>query len=158
MNAKKLAVSWTLAGVAVLGLATAGPALAQDADDARVTAALAAALQDAAADVREQAAWALGRMRAEGVAEALVGALDDEDAGVRRQALWALGQVRDEGAVDALVAALEDDDPEVRRMAAAALAQVYDGRGAFFVNPNPNPNPNPRPFGTRLPRPARPAR
>jgi len=51
-------------------------------------------LKDIDADVREQAAWALGAI---GDARALAGltaALKDSASGVRRQAAWALGAIQ----------------------------------------------------------------
>ena len=56
--------------------------------------ALVATLKDIDADVREQAAWALGAI---GDARALAGltsALKDSASSVRRQAAWALGAIQ----------------------------------------------------------------
>jgi HEAT repeat protein len=51
------------------------------------------ALTDASADVREQAAWALGAIGDPKATSGLAKALKDADARVRRQAAWALGAI-----------------------------------------------------------------
>ena len=51
------------------------------------------ALKDADADVRQQAAFALGQLRDPRAIDALTGALKDSSADVRQQAAFALGQL-----------------------------------------------------------------
>src|SRR4029450_11866850 len=97
---------------------------AQTVPPATITA-LAEALKDSDADVRHQAAWALGRIRSEQSVDALIAALRDQDQEVRKQVIWAIGRIRSPKAVDALTAALKDSNTEVRRSAAQALAQIY---------------------------------
>ena len=55
----------------------------------------AAAHGDSNADVREQAAFALGQLRDPAAVDALVIALHDTTPDVREQAAFALGQIRD---------------------------------------------------------------
>jgi HEAT repeat protein len=133
-----------LAALVLLGSLSGGSAGAQTVPAATITA-LGDALKDSDAEVRQQAAWALGRIRSEQSADALIAAMRDTDQDVRKQVIWALGRIRSAKAVDALTAALKDSDTEVRRSAAQALAQIYGHGGNFSPNPNPNPNPNPQP-------------
>ena len=65
-------------------------------------APLISSLKDENADVREQAAFALGQIRDRGAVEALVIAIKDPIADVREQVAFALGQLRDPRAIDAL--------------------------------------------------------
>ena len=96
---------------------------------AATVAALADALKDTDAEVRQQAAWALGRIRSEQSVDALIAALKDSDQDVRKQVIWALGRIQSAKAVDALTAALKDSNTEIRRSAAQALAQIYGSGG-----------------------------
>ena len=83
---------------------------------------LLAALKDPDTDVRAQAAWALGQMRARRALPALLNAMSDE-ADVRRSVVRALGEIQDPATVTVLTAALQDPDAKVRRYAARALAR-----------------------------------
>jgi HEAT repeat protein len=56
--------------------------------------ALVIALKDADADVREQAAFALGQIGDARAIDGLTAALKDANADVRQQAAFALGQIR----------------------------------------------------------------
>lgn len=94
--------------------------------------ALAAALNDPQADVRQQAAWALGALGALGdpAAEpALVRALGDRTADVAFAAGFALVQARVTSAGPALVPLLADRRPRPRLAAAGALVMLGDGTG-----------------------------
>jgi HEAT repeat protein len=93
---------------------------AKSATSARSTSAL----KDSHANVREQAAFALGQFRATSAVPALVVALKDSAANVREQAAFALGQIRDPRAIDALTEALKDASADVRQQAAFALGQL----------------------------------
>jgi hypothetical protein len=86
---------------------------------------LVEALEDWDHDVRERAAFALGRVGPAAV-PALVEALRSPKPHVRRMAALALGPIgaRAEPALPALLDALGDPDPEVCREAAHALAQL----------------------------------
>lgn len=95
-----------------------------------VVKALTGALSDSDAEVRREAAFALGQLRATGASRALGAALSDADREVRQQAAFALGQLRNEGSVKALVAALEDADAEVRQQAVFALGQIRSPNSA----------------------------
>ena len=61
--------------------------------DRAAVPALIRALGDEQANVREQAAWALGKIADGRAVKALGDALQDEEADVREQAAWALGRV-----------------------------------------------------------------
>jgi HEAT repeat protein/beta-lactamase regulating signal transducer with metallopeptidase domain len=80
--------------------------------------------EDPSADIRRQAAWALGEIEDDGAVTALLVAMQDEDVEVRRMAVWALGELEDEAAIPALVVALEDEDGEIRRHAVWALGEI----------------------------------
>mgnify|MGYP003424959210 CR=1 FL=1 len=81
-------------------------------------------LKDENADVREQAAFALGQIRDRAAVEALVIAIKDPSPDVREQVAFALGQLRDPRAIDALTTALKDANADVRQKAAFALGQL----------------------------------
>jgi HEAT repeat protein len=95
-----------------------------DAADERLVDAFISALKDSDAEVRERAAWALGKERAARAVDALVGALKDAEPGVREQAAWALGQIRAAQAIEALSGALKDQSADVAERAAWALGQI----------------------------------
>jgi HEAT repeat protein len=84
--------------------------------------------EDPSADIRRQAAWALGEIEDDGAVMALLVAMQDEDVEVRRMAVWALGELEDEAAIPALVVALEDEDGEIRRHAVWALGEIESPR------------------------------
>ena len=86
---------------------------AQTVPAATITA-LVETLKDSDADVRKQAAWALGRIRSEQAVDGLIAAMRDSDQEVRKQAIWALGRLESPKAVDALTAALKDSNTEVQ--------------------------------------------
>lgn len=81
---------------------------------------LANALQSDHADVRQNAAWALGVLGAP--ASVLLPLLEDKDPGVLQAALLALGRVPGDVSAEALLPLLSNDDPRVRGAAALALA------------------------------------
>jgi HEAT repeat protein/beta-lactamase regulating signal transducer with metallopeptidase domain len=92
--------------------------------------ALAEALRDPVASVRQAAAQALGGTRDSIAVRALMEVLrSDESAAVRRSAAWALGEIADAAAIPALADALtRDRDAEVRRNAASALGSIDNPR------------------------------
>jgi beta-lactamase regulating signal transducer with metallopeptidase domain/HEAT repeat protein len=102
------------------------PAAAVDSD--AVVAALVRALEDSVAEVREDAAYALGRLEAREATEELQRALARDAAPqVREMAAWALGQIAARGSVPGLGAAARHDSAEsVRTMAVWALGHVDD--------------------------------
>jgi HEAT repeat protein/beta-lactamase regulating signal transducer with metallopeptidase domain len=102
----------------------AEPAGLPPAEAGKVAAALTGALADTDKEVRQQAVFSLGQMRAASAAPALATALADADSEVRAQAAFALGQIRAESAVGALTTALKDADDEVRQQAVFALGQI----------------------------------
>jgi HEAT repeat protein len=101
------------------------------------------ALKDSDAQVRSQAAWALGLKGDSRAVESLVEALKDTDGHTRSQAAWALGLKGDYRAVEALSAATKDDNNHVRKQATWALGMILmrDRRAANMnikleVDPN----------------------
>lgn len=93
-------------------------------------AALAEALRDPVASVREAAANALGNARDSIAVRALMEVLrTDESAQVRRAAAWSLGEIADAQAIPALADALtRDRDADVRKNAASALGNIDSPR------------------------------
>ena len=91
---------------------------------AQVAQALAAALKDENASVREQAMQALAEMRSPLAFEPMVAALKDSSPEVRHRAAFSLGQLNDPRAVVPLSGALRDADANVRQQAVFALGQL----------------------------------
>ena len=100
--------------------------------DPRVVELFMESLSDDDAEVRERAAWGLGRNRVETAVGPLSNTLRDENAEVRERAAWALGMIRGDTAVGPLSAALDDAEPDVAEQAAWALGMI---RSETAVNP-----------------------
>ena len=100
--------------------------------DPRVAELLMKSLTDQDAEVRERAAWGLGRNRVEAAVGPLSTALGDETPEVRERAAWALGMIRADTAVGPLAEALNDVEPDVAERAAWALGMI---RSDAAVNP-----------------------
>ena len=84
--------------------------------DHRAAPGLRRALADRDADVRHQAAWALGEFKDAASIDALVAAArEDAAASVRKMACWALGEIDEARAVPGLIVALKDKDGERTR-------------------------------------------
>jgi HEAT repeat protein len=97
----------------------------------RGVAALGTALDsDESADVRCNAAWALGRIGGKVAAEHLLAALDDQDESVRRVVVEALAAVGKGDTVGGLVKALDDASHDVRLAAVLALGETGSGTSA----------------------------
>ena len=79
------------------------------------------ALRSEHADVRENAAWALGMLNAP--TSVLLPLLGDKDPGVLQAVLLALGRAPGDVRAEALLPLLSNDDPRVRGAAAVALAR-----------------------------------
>jgi HEAT repeat protein/beta-lactamase regulating signal transducer with metallopeptidase domain len=92
--------------------------------------ALADALRDPVASVRQAAAEALGGAKDSVAVRALMEVLrSDESPLVRRAAAWSLGEIGDAQAIPALADALtRDRDTEVRKNAAGALGNIDNPR------------------------------
>jgi HEAT repeat protein/beta-lactamase regulating signal transducer with metallopeptidase domain len=92
--------------------------------------ALAEALRDPVASVRQAAAEALGSARDSVAVRALMEVLRTDDSPlVRRSAAWSLGEIGDELAIATLSEALSRDrDVEVRKNAASALGRIDNNR------------------------------
>jgi beta-lactamase regulating signal transducer with metallopeptidase domain len=97
-------------------------------DSSAVVAALVRALDDSVPAVREDAAYALGRLDAQAAIPRLAVTLARDPASrVREMAAWALGQIGDHGGGATLgAAARRDSSDAVRAMAAWALGRVGD--------------------------------
>lgn len=109
---------------AYTGTAVGGAQASQmDRQDA-VVDALVGALKDTDADVRKQAAIALGEIGNPRAVDGLITALADKQAEVRRVAAVALGEIGDARAIEPLTRALKDSDPGVRRCAVIAIAEL----------------------------------
>jgi HEAT repeat protein len=100
------------------------------ATDMDVTGPIVALLQEPDADLRIQAALALGERHTPAAIEALIGALADPDVNVRFHAIEALGRMRAGEAVDALADVAEGDDFFLVFPAIDALARMHDARVA----------------------------
>lgn len=85
-------------------------------------------LQGPDADLRMQAALALGEQRAVRAVGPLIDALKDDDANVRYHAIEALGKLKAEDAVDALAGIAESRDFFLGFPALDALAKIGDAR------------------------------
>ncbi len=96
--------------------------------DVDVTRHLAELLQDSDADLRIQAALALGEHHTPEAIEPLTRALVDPDINVRYHAIEALGRLRAADAVDALAEIAAGDDFFLAFPAVDALARIADAR------------------------------
>lgn len=108
--------------------AVVGTAAVRGEDSTAVIAALQRALEDSVASVREDAAYALGRLESAAAVPVLAARLSHEPAPkVREMIAWALGQIESHGGTEALAsAAMHDSAADVRAMAVWALGQVED--------------------------------
>jgi putative membrane-bound dehydrogenase-like protein len=93
-------------------------------------AALTSALKSDVADVRAQAARAMGLRETKTSADALIGSLKDSDPGVKLQAIIALGRIKDARAIPVLIPALVDADPYIAYSARIALRRIRDWKAA----------------------------
>ncbi len=89
---------------------------------------LISALEHKNAEVREDAARALGQIGDPRAVEPLIAALKDGDDGVRVGAAAALRAFDDVHAIEALITALKDEDQDVRCVAATSLGEIGDQR------------------------------
>ena len=103
--------------------------------DVPMTAALVQLLDDPDADLRIQAALALGEQQDPAAIEPLLALLEDPDANVRFHAIEALGRLRATEAVDALADVVESGDVYLAFAAIDALALINDRRVAVRLAP-----------------------
>lgn len=96
---------------------------------------LVAAVNNSDANVRRNAAWAIGEIRdgdkinrSSFALGSLISALKDANASVRRAAAFALSEIKDKRASVPLIDALNDENPDVREMAANALGEMKEPR------------------------------
>jgi HEAT repeat protein len=90
------------------------------------TLPLGEALQDADAEIRWRAAWALGRFEEKDAVPALCQALAEENGRVRLAAAEALARMGDARAIGPLIEALKRPRWETRRRAVEALEKLRD--------------------------------
>ena len=98
--------------------------------DVDVTGPLSELLQDPDADLRIQAALALGEQHQPGAAVPLLRALEDPDPNVRFHAIEALGRLRADSALEALLTIVESRDFFLAFAALEALGMIQDSRVA----------------------------
>jgi len=96
--------------------------------DARTVPALLAALADADARMREEAASALDMQDDTRAVDPLIGLLADPDASVRQAAISTLGRLDDPRVTPALVGSLQGGDAGARAAAMRALVHSGDAR------------------------------
>jgi len=94
--------------------------------DPRYVSAFSRLLGDSDADVRGQAASALGEVGLTEAPAALLNAAKDRNADVRRQVACALGEIRDPKTVPVLKELTQDANADVRQQAVHALAEIRD--------------------------------
>ncbi|HUU09238.1 MAG TPA: MFS transporter [Phycisphaerae bacterium] len=87
-------------------------------------------LHDPDAEVRDEAARALGRIGSDDAVDVLIAHLADPDSTIRPAAAQALGRIGDPKAIPALKEGLRDPLPEVRQACEAALASFGKPRRA----------------------------
>ncbi|MBA4387371.1 MAG: hypothetical protein C0404_05280 [Verrucomicrobia bacterium] len=85
-------------------------------------------LDDASAEVREESAYALGRIGSPEAVAALVAKLKDSNSDLGPQAARGLRMSRDPEAVSALIAKLDDPDRELKTECIRALGEIGDER------------------------------
>lgn len=97
-----------------------------DTANTSVVSSLLGALGDRVADVRKNAAYALGHLEAHAAVPGLARALSsDPDPDVREMSGWALGEIQDSAGVPALAAAVRSDTAgSVRLISVWALAEL----------------------------------
>lgn len=120
-------------GVAALAIR----ALAKFADDGRnapVVITLKEQLRSTDAATRKAAAFALARVKDEGVANELLALKGDADPEVRAQVATAMGWAKNPAAGETLIALMGDADSEVKRAAAEGigLQKVHAGLGVLI--------------------------
>ena len=94
------------------------------------TSALVATLESSAADVRAQAARALGQRAVKGAVDPLISALADTDPTVRLQAVIALGRIGDTKVIPALLPSVGDTDATLAFSARKALRRIGNWKAA----------------------------
>ncbi|HWE38981.1 MAG TPA: PVC-type heme-binding CxxCH protein [Isosphaeraceae bacterium] len=93
------------------------------------TGPLVAILKGREADLRAQAARALGERKVKEAVAALVPVLNDREPAVRLQAIIALGRIGDPRAVAPILPHLAEDDPYLAFSSRVALRRIGDWKG-----------------------------
>jgi HEAT repeat protein len=100
--------------------------------DPRAVVPLIDALGDTHGEVREAAAWSLGKFGDRRAVDPLLKTLGDEDPKVREAAAWSLGKFGDRRAVEPLLKTLGDEDPKVREAASRVLEELGEPLGRLI--------------------------
>ena len=99
--------------------------LSADLGRTETSAAIARTASDPSDDVRQQAAVALGRLRADGTGDTLRSLVADSSPRVRAAAVWALGRIADPLAVPQLARLADSDsEPAVASLATLSLGWI----------------------------------
>ncbi len=110
--------------------------------DSATVSALAFALKDSDARIREMAAWALGSISLRTAPSELVAATEDSNNDVRISSAWALYEIGDASAVDALDTALRNEKvKEVQLAQVRALTSLGEPAIAVIKRLLDDPNP-----------------
>lgn len=88
------------------------------------------ALKDENADVRKNAAEALGKIKDTRAIDPLIATLGDEETDVRKNAVEALGNIGDSRAIEPLIASLDDKKSTVKSSAEEALKKIFENMKA----------------------------
>jgi HEAT repeat protein/beta-lactamase regulating signal transducer with metallopeptidase domain len=94
--------------------------------DPRYVSAFTRLLSDPTADIRQQAAEALGSSHLREAPAGLLAAAKDKNADVRQAVAGALGRIGDARAVPTLKEMLQDSNADVRECAVGALGEIRD--------------------------------
>jgi len=81
-------------------------------------------LEDPSFRVRQESAWALGRIREEEAREALERVLNNPDSMIHDEAVWSLGKIGNEESLRALIPLLETEDAGFRARIVLALGDI----------------------------------
>jgi bilin biosynthesis protein len=100
--------------------------MAQDRNDERAYRVLIDTLTDGDANVRSEAASALGKLAYRPALASLIIALKDSDPEVRRTAAVSLGKLGDRSAIPALELLLDDEVEAVRVLAKLSIGRIED--------------------------------
>lgn len=103
--------------------------MAQDRNDERAYQVLIDTLTDSDANVRSEAASALGKLAYRPALASLIVALKDVDPEVRRTAAVSLGKLGDRSAISHLEVLLDDEIQAVRVLAKLAIGRIEDFEG-----------------------------
>jgi HEAT repeat protein/beta-lactamase regulating signal transducer with metallopeptidase domain len=116
------------ADVRQAAISLASEQMSDEHKDPALFSPLAGLLKDPSADVRQQAANALGELGDARAADPLTATLRDQNGDVRQAAAEALGELHLTTAPPALVDAAKDPNPDVRHQVAHTLGEIGDAK------------------------------